>query len=164
MHRLMLCVATVALLFMEVAYTAPGRLAGPFDTRMRYLLAWIAARSDYSADVPLPLVQFLLPEQINYRYYSKTKSGYRGQSDIYALYDGYRQTIALPTSFDIRFDEHVLVHELVHHLQHMHGRRFRCQEEREREAYLIQRRYVQEAGLGVMPSWAFIMELRCTYK
>lgn len=167
MHRATLVVTTAVLtviLFIILAPTPLGRTPTPFDARMRYLIAWIAARSDYSVNVPLPRIQFLSRERINHRYYSRRKEGYRGQNDIQAMYDGVWQVIILPTSFDFRWDEPILVHELVHHLQRTHWRIFRCQEEQEREAYLIQRRYVQETGIGMMPDWTFIMSLRCAYR
>lgn len=87
MERIDLCAATLALVIVCASYVVEKRAPSPFDDRMRYLIAWIAARSDYSARVPMPRVQFLPHEAINYRYYSKTAAGYHGQRDVHALYD-----------------------------------------------------------------------------
>jgi hypothetical protein len=137
------------------------RRPGPLDQDMAYLIWWIAEPTDYSAQVPLPRVRFLPRDEINRRHYARTESGYRGQRDIVAFYDDARRRITLPSTFDIRRDQGTLVHELVHHLQNVHGRQFRCPAEREREAYLIQARFVAETGIGTMPSSGFVTSLRC---
>lgn len=146
---------TCSLLFCgELEHTTLGE-------RMGYLLRWIQTRSNYSAQVSLPKVRFIPPETIQQNY-SNPKTFW--QSNVFAVYDGWNQTIVLPTTFSLPFDEGALVHELVHHLQRMHGRKFPCLAEMEREAYLIQRRYVLEYRNGAAPSLEFISKLRCIYQ
>jgi hypothetical protein len=151
----------LAIIAIVVLVALDLRRPGPLDQDMADLIWWIAERTHYSAQVPLPRVRFLPREEINRRHYSLTESGYRGQRDIVAFYEDVRKRITLPSTFDIRRDQDTLVHELVHHLQNVHGMQFRCPAEREREAYLIQARFVAETGIGTMPTPGFIASLRC---
>jgi hypothetical protein len=131
------------------------------DVEMARLIFWIAERTDYSLPVVMPRVRFLSREEINRIHYAGTEVGYRGQTNVIAFYDDRHQLITLPTTFDLTRDADTLVHELVHHFQNVHGRRFRCPAEREREAYLLQARFVVETGIGTMPSRGFIESLQC---
>jgi len=122
------------------------------------LMAWIAEHSDYETrDMPLPAIVELAPEEL-------TREAYADQPElipadgvderIYAMYvfdqgengtvyvlgrrwvDGkmiHKGQIGSPA-----FQERVL-HELVHHVQHMSGEfdRFPCRNHGEREAYLL---------------------------
>jgi hypothetical protein len=48
-----------------------------------------------------------------------------------------------------------------HHLQDESGRTFECLASREREAYRIQTKFVQETGTGQMPNDMYMLMLRC---
>ncbi len=118
----------------------------PLDNRMSYLMSWIAARTNYKP-VAVPSVKFMSPESIH-NMYGKNRSRY---GSVFGVYEPRTQTVVLPTSYYPPQHEALLVHELVHHLQCVHGRRFKCQDEKENEAYRIQALYARETGRGEMP-------------
>ena len=72
-----------------------------------------------------------------------------------------RGTIYLPDTFTLGRDDYILLHELVHHLQDEGGGDFACLAEREREAYALQTRFVEENGTGEKPNDIFMLMLRC---
>lgn len=65
--------------------------------------------------------------------------------DVYAMYDEQGGTIYLPAEWtvDSPADVSILVHELVHHLQHAGETTFACPQARERLAYQAQARWLE---------------------
>jgi hypothetical protein len=53
------------------------------------------------------------------------------------------------------------VHELVHYLQEESGAKFECLAARERDAYLLQTKFVHEHGVGEVPNDMYMLLLRC---
>lgn len=123
-----------------------------------FLMTWIADHSDYQTrDMPLPAIVELAPEEL-------TRQAYSDQPElipadgiderVFAMYvfeDGDHGTVYVLGRrwVDGRmihqgkvgspaFQERLL-HELVHHVQHMSGAydRFPCRNHGEREAYLL---------------------------
>ena len=160
MHWLLVVVFLCALSFTAGASpVAPERPEG-FERRMDELVRWIAANSDYRASVGnLPVIVFLPPEQIRHAF-SGSGMGYRSETSSVraALTNG---TIYLPDTFTLGRDDYILVHELVHHFQEESGKRFACLAEREREAYLLQTKFVHEHGTGEVPNDMYMLLLRC---
>lgn len=68
--------------------------------------------------------------------------------DILAIYDTGARTIYLPERWSGKTpaDLSMLVHEMVHHLQHVGGLKFACPEEREKMAFKAQERWLQLFG------------------
>jgi hypothetical protein len=127
---------------------------------MNDLVRWIAARSDYPPELKrAPRFVFLSPEAIRHGF-SRSSLGYSDEtSSVRAAQTG--GTIYLPDNFTLGRDDYILLHELVHHLQDESGKRFECLAAREREAYALQSRFVQETGLGEAPNDMFMLLLRC---
>jgi hypothetical protein len=128
--------------------------------RIGELVRWISQRSDYpSALATAPRLVFLPPDTIRHSFgrssmgYSEDTRGVRA-----AQSDG---TIYLPDTFTLGRDDFMLLHELVHHLQDESGRKFECLAEREREAYRLQTRFVEETQSGEVPNDMFMLMLRC---
>jgi hypothetical protein len=128
--------------------------------RISELVRWISTRSDYpSVLAAAPRLIFLPPDTIRQGFgrssmgYSKDTRGVRA-----AQSDG---TIYLPDTFTLGRDDFMLLHELVHHLQDESGRKFECLAEREREAYRLQTRFVEETQTGEAPNDMFMLMLRC---
>jgi hypothetical protein len=143
---------------------APVFAASPSDAflqRVDALVRWIAAHSDYSAELKaVPRFVFLTPEAIRHSFSGSSSMGYADQtSGVQAAQT--RGTIYLPQSFALGRDDYILLHELVHHLQDESGKAFACLAAREREAYVIQTKFVQETGIGETPNDMFMLMLRC---
>ncbi len=68
--------------------------------------------------------------------------------DVLAIYDTVARTIYLPERWSGKTsaDLSMLVHEMVHHLQHMGGLKFACPGEREKMAFEAQERWLQLFG------------------
>jgi hypothetical protein len=121
---------------------------------------WIAAHTTYPATFKnAPNFVFLPPEIIRHGF-AGSSLGYSSQSSTVQAAQS-RGAIYLPDSFELGRDDYILLHELVHHLQEESGRPYPCLESREREAYHLQTKFVEETGRGEMPNDMFMLMLRC---
>ena len=137
--------------------------AAPTDavlTRAQEIVRWISEHSDYPARLQrAPVFVFLPPEAIRHGF-ARTSMGYSDKTS--AVRAAQTQgTIYLPDTFNLGHDDYILLHELVHHMQDESGREFTCLAEREREAYLLQTRFVEATGIGETPNDMFMLMLRC---
>jgi hypothetical protein len=131
-----------------------------FLRRVDELVHWIAANSSYPAQLThVPNFAFLSPETIRHTF-SGSSLGYSSQTSSVRAAQ-VRGTIYLPDTFALGRDDYILVHELVHHLQDESGKPFDCLATREREAYSLQSRFVDESGVGEKPNDMFMLLLRC---
>jgi hypothetical protein len=161
MRRLLVRIAFGALL--ATGWCMGSALADPpqgFAQRVAELVDWIATRSDYSAQLSRPpTFVFLSPDQIRHAF-SGSAMGYRSDtSSVRAAQTN--GTIYLPDTFTLGRDDYILVHELVHVLQDESGKQFECLATREREAYGLQTKFVQEHGVGEVPNDMYMLLLRC---
>jgi hypothetical protein len=154
-------VAAGVVAFALAAQAAPPEDA--FRQRVAELVRWIAAHSEYPAQlVTQPRFVFLAPEAIRHRF-SNYAMGYSGDtSDVRAAQT--REAIILPDTFQLGRDDYMLLHELVHLLQDQTGKKFECPALREREAYELQTKFVAETGVGETPNDMFMLMLRCNIR
>ena len=153
-----------AFVAFMLACTSVPALAEPpseaFQSRVQELARWIAAHSDYPAAFKqAPNFVFLPPDIIRHSF-SGSSMGYSSQSNSVQAAQ-VKGAIYLPETFALGRDDYILVHELVHHLQEESGKRFACMEAREREAYVLQTKFVEETGKGEVPNDMFMLMLRC---
>jgi hypothetical protein len=153
---------------MAGALMAAPALADPrppdsFFERVDEMVAWIGENSDYPGELSKPLAVAFLPRPVlNYIFFETAENAsYSGQSDVKALYLE-RGIMLLPDDFELGEHDYILLHELVHHIQWEQEREFACLAEREREAYDLQVKWVEETGVGRVPSPLFLMMLRCS--
>lgn len=121
------------------------------------LLLWIGAHTGYRVtDIPLPEVRVVSARELTREYYEDAPSTYARpvvDDRVLALYDPnhaphgiiYLRNDLPP--HDILFQERLL-HELVHHVQHVNGmhRRYKCPAQGEREAYVLGGKFLKESG------------------
>ena len=134
----------------------------PSDQFLDYahsVAAWIILNSDYDAEIPLPAFVKLPRATLNYIFYSQLVGGYQKQDCIEALYVPH--IMLLSEDFDMELCTATLVHELVHHFQYITEKEFRCPAEAEREAYDLQAKWVEQSGVGEMPSRLLMLRLNC---
>jgi hypothetical protein len=158
--RFVKAAAVIAMVFAgSVARAGADAPSTEFLDRVDELVRWIAQRSDYPAALKTaPKFVFLAPDAIKHGF-AGSLMGYAEKQDIKAAQS--RDMIILPSTFTLGRDDYMLLHELVHYLQYESGKTFACQEEREREAYVLQTAFVIEAGKGEMPNDMFMLMLRC---
>jgi len=110
------------------------------------LMTWIAAETGLPTPATPPEIRLEDPRVM-------TRMGAEAFPEanflpVLGVYDRRSRRLLLPTGWseDSLRDQAILVHELTHHLQAEAGRRYRCREESEVDAYTVQRRWVENAG------------------
>lgn len=157
----------LALLLWHTAGPLSAQASDDFDpqpspeflARAMETADWVVRNSDYDGYQHLPALVKLPRATLNYMVYSQTTEGYNKQEDINALYVPH--AILISDEFEWDSGSHTLVHEMVHHFQFETGKQFRCTQEAEHEAYELQAKWVEETGLGELPSLLFILRLKC---
>jgi len=125
--------------------------------RVGELLVWISKNSSYNTDFPPPKFIFVPIDELQRLYYGNQRSTRQGF--IYALYG--KGTIWLDTLFSSPRDDWILVHELVHYIQDKNGVVFKCSAEAERDAHVIQAKFVDELGIGKKATPKLLNSLKC---
>lgn len=111
------------------------------------LYDFIYKHTDYDPQWVLPVRMYVFKpqEELNAIYYGReVEAGDNLQ--VQALYK--EGVVFLRDDFTVRADAFVLLHELVHHVQHSNGAQFECPAEQEREAYEVMDKYVEVSGNG----------------
>ncbi len=115
------------------------------DALIAVLTAWIALHTGLSA-VPPPRIEFVTETGMAERAYGP---GVASSPLLRAIYSQPERRVYLRKEWDaanVR-DRSELLHELVHHFQHMHNLRFRCSAEREKLAYDLQLAWLRQQGV-----------------
>lgn len=127
--------------------------ASDIESAIQSHMEWVAERTDYSADVALPEVVYATYEEMLIIRHGEGNHEFVMPSE--AVYDPYAKVMFLPKGFDSDDPEtaFTLLHEVVHHMQAMHGvhDEVPCLANLEEEAYALQREYVEETGIGHLP-------------
>src|SRR3546814_8658173 len=132
---------------------------------LSFILSWLVINSGLPASEDRPRVEFVsLSKMADVRYHRLLSASPNhavidtGRStppasfqDVHAMYDEASRTIYLPEGWaaDSPIDVSLLVHELVHHLQHAGGLEYDCPEARERPAYQAQERCLNLFGTSL---------------
>lgn len=117
---------------------------------LREIIGWLAQNFDLPAIDELPAVAFATTAHMDALRYRgllnhDQRSTAGGGSDTVAVYDSASRTIYLPEGWRgaTPAEMSVLVHEVVHHLQHAAKLPHACPEEREKLAYRAQERWLR---------------------
>lgn len=157
----LLCTTLLALAAPAAAIAQPPAVAESFmfpkpdsDPRatvtpamLREIMGWLAQSFDLPANAPAPIVAFTSPERMAALRYpgllDRHEQRATGSSTV-AVYEAATGTIHLPLSWRgaSPAEMSVLVHEVVHHLQHAAKLPFACPQEREQLAYRAQDRWL----------------------
>ena len=113
---------------------------------MQVMIVWLSVNFGLPATDALPEVHRLPAMQLAMMQYrpNATANG----TDAVAIYDSRTQTIYLRNDWTGKTpaETSALLHELVHHLQYIASRRYRCPEEREAVAYRAQQKWLAMFG------------------
>lgn len=117
---------------------------------MAALIAWMTANSDMAAPEYGARVEIRTPEQLWYMF----NPGQEFPEDpangrVHGLYQA--DTIYLSTDCPLTdvFCQSVVLHELVHHYQDYGEGELVCYGQREREAYLLQQKWLEQRGVDI---------------
>ncbi len=140
-HSLVLCL---------LLWVSPGPANAAADSSIEALLdaivTWLSANFALPANYDHPRVLLVTGEHVSsIRYKSVPPSQRR---EVLALYDDETETILLTKSWHGKSpaDLSILVHEMVHHLQHRAGLAFACSAAREAMAYAAQEQWLRLFG------------------
>jgi len=110
---------------------------------------WISERTgDGLKPCPLPRVNHTTSAEIARKWYGwAMPEGHVVK--VLALYEHPQKTIYLSSAFDADalLDKSVLLHEVVHMLQHCNGIAFECHAASEPQAYELQAKWLEEQGV-----------------
>ena len=122
---------------------------------MEAILTWLSEQFALPRIDAFPQIVMASPAQITtFRFtgrlpeHQKGSAAPSGQSEIVAAYDAHSETIYLPSGWTGRSaaELSVLVHELVHHLQHVGALRYECPQAAEEPAYAAQESWLRLFG------------------
>ena len=122
-------------------------------TVMAALISWIAANSGLPVALP-PEVVFEAPKHLSNLMYDDAVP-FENRVRVVGVYQPSKHRITLTRGWDAETakDRSALLHELVHHLQHQTGREYACIGDKEREAYDLQIRWLDEQALDFFQLW-----------
>jgi hypothetical protein len=109
--------------------------------------AWLTAAFDLPV-APPPEIRFSAPEEMAALYLGAEAAAARGGRSVVALYDRQERTVHLPEGWtgESAAEISMLVHEMVHYLQHEAGYRPGCPAQSEALAYEAQARWLAHFG------------------
>ena len=134
----------------QVAAWANAEPADPVaPALLRDIIRWLSQNFDLPATDELPNIAFTTPERMDvlrYRGFLNRHEQSGAKSDTVAIYEAASTTIYLPEGWRgmTPAEVSVLVHEVVHHLQHTAKFPYACPREREKLAYQAQDRWLQQ--------------------
>jgi hypothetical protein len=132
------------------------------DALLTAIVVWLSANFELPAYYVPPKVEFAQPIEIAFlRYEAFTKQAQQqvialtaanaasGNREVVSVYDARRKRILLPEGWQGRTPAElsIVVHEMVHHLQHAAGLKYGCPAERETLAYAAQEKWLALFGL-----------------
>jgi hypothetical protein len=134
---------------LALALTLAGpAAAGAPAPDLASIAAWVAAELHAPAPEALPRVELVAAPALSRKRYGAAATEGTTTLDLVALYDDDPRTIYRTEGWTgaTPRESSVLVHEMVHHVQALSGRRYGCGAEREAEAYALQDRWLAQHG------------------
>lgn len=156
-----------AFSYVPVFLQAPTS-SHPSRALLDEIVSWLVASFDLPVASEMPHVEFVPPARIAAMRYgqlmalqppraqSENRSITDSSRDVVATYIDETQTIYLPLGWigTSPSERSILVHEMVHHLQHRAQLKYNCQEERERLAYEAQDKWLALFGTSLSEEFA----------
>jgi hypothetical protein len=132
----------------------------PTATLLTAIGTWLATQFDLPAVQSHPRIELVPSEKIEALRYRgllpnggmeeglSSRSATSSESDTVAVYSDSAQTIYLPQGWtgSTVAELSILVHEMVHHIQHLAGLKYECPQAREKLAYMAQDRWLNLFG------------------
>jgi len=142
------------------------------------IVLWLSLNFDLPAVYDPPKVEFVNIEQIAAKLYpgllkpDGAVSGAQAKNNnfsVVAFYDMQQRTLYLPEGWTGKTpgESAILVHEMVHHLQTLGGKKYACPQEREGLAYEAQEKWLNLMGRTIqtefkMDPFTMLVLTHCT--
>lgn len=147
------------------------------NAELTAIVTWLSSNFELEPTAILPQVKFVSAEAIAERRYraflgasGPPASAPEAGRITVAVYDLTEATIYLPQNWtgNTPAEVSVLVHEVVHHLQHMAKTKFECPQAREQLAYAAQQRWLGLFGQNLedefqLDPFTLLVTTRCMY-
>jgi hypothetical protein len=143
---------------------------------------WLSTQFDLPAVQSHPRIELVPPEKIVALRYRgllpnggtedapNSRSAISSESDTVAVYYDSAQTIYLPQGWtgSTAAELSILVHEMVHHIQHLAGLKHECPQEREKLAYMAQERWLNLFGHSLaqdfdLDAFSLLVKTKCVF-
>lgn len=136
------------------------------EALINVLVMWLSLSFGLPAAADHPQIRYVPPQRL-LAIHSGTSIERSRDQTVVGAYDTLSGTIYLREDWDSRraADVSVLVHELVHYLQHRASLRFECPAAREAPAYAAQKRWLELYGTDIQSAFgidAMTLKLRTT--
>jgi Domain of unknown function (DUF6647) len=154
----------------------------PTATLLNAIETWLSIQFDLPAMRSDPRIELVPPEKIVALRYRgllpnggtedapNSRSAISSESDTVAVYYDSAQTIYLPQGWtgSTAAELSILVHEMVHHIQHLAGLKHECPQEREKLAYVAQDRWLNLFGHSLaqdfdLDAFSLLVKTKCFY-
>jgi hypothetical protein len=147
MHRSVLLLV-LAMLVSPVSWagdTSPADAARLVHAMMSKMITWISVNTDMRPCAP-PVLRHATSDEIAAKWYGKIPG--KQVIKVRALYEYPSATVYVSEDFDWSnlLDKSILLHELVHHMQHYNEVVFQCHAAAEPQAYELQAAWLEEQG------------------
>jgi hypothetical protein len=156
--------------------------ARPTATLLTAIGTWLSTQFDLPALQSHPRIELVPSEKIVALRYPgllpnggieeavNSHSAISSESDTVAVYSDSAQTIYLPQGWtgSTAAELSILVHEMVHHIQHLAGLKYECPQAREQLAYLAQDRWLNLFGRSLtqdfdLDGFSLLVKTKCFF-
>ncbi len=154
MTRIIAAVLLLAGIWLLPTQATPDETVA--EARAAELIAWIGDNTEFDVShVSVPKIVQISQDEI------ASLLGFEADNGPNRPIAAYRVgVVLLPPEFQIGRHDWMLLHELVHHVQHETGATYACKAERERVAYELQVKFAHDRG-GRIPNDLFVLYLDC---
>jgi hypothetical protein len=151
-------------------------------TLLTAIETWLSIQFDVPVVQSHPRIELVPPEMIVALRYRgllpnrgtedapNSRSAASSESDTVAVYYDSTQTIYLPQGWtgSTAPELSILVHEMVHHIQHLAGLKYECPQEREKLAYMAQERWLNLFGHSLaedfdLDAFSLLVKTKCFF-
>ena len=150
----------------------------PPEAMLKAIVTWLSNKFELPRNYSYPSIKIEAPARIAVFHYFGVPPDDQdglpvvppGQRNVVSAYDPRRKTIYLPDEWtgNSPADLSVLVHEMVHHLQHLAGLKFECVNASEALAYAAQDKWLSLFGRDLatdfdIDGFTLLVRSRCYY-
>lgn len=124
----------------------------PIEALVQSIAVWVSSELDLPMPQTLPEVILTTPRSmVEMRYGLAAREELR----VVALYHARTGRLFLPDTWTgaTPVEVSILVHEMVHHVEAQAGVQFLCAAERERSAYELQERWLDQFGIDILTAF-----------
>jgi hypothetical protein len=142
----------------------------PSPALINAINTWLVDEYDLPQIFEPPSVKFTSPTSMSALLYPDVPPYQQEKDEVVAYYDSNIRTIYLPVGWSGQSaaELSIVVHEMVHHIQHLAGLKYDCRESREKIAFEAQERWLNLFGSDLttefgIDSFTLLVRTTCFY-